>query len=110
MNNFAQFMKEWLEEAEKELPFVEETATKEQCFDMVRGMSELLKKSGCGPYTVFKFQQECNNIARHGGNYTQYYGVCARYYEYNILRQQKNSQLTFREKCKKIVADYGDAY
>ncbi len=72
MNNMAEFIKGWLSVEESDVPFEEKALSKEECFDLCRQTYTLLQNAGCRPYTLFKFRDTANNIARMHGDWKQY--------------------------------------
>lgn len=74
------------DESDVELVFEEQELTREQCYDICRQTAAMLQDAGCGPFTVFKFKEECNNLARRGSGWKAYYAHCAKYIEYNVRK------------------------
>ncbi|MBR3073627.1 hypothetical protein [Fibrobacter sp.] len=79
------------EDEETELPFEEDELSKEECFAMCRTTYNVLKDAGCGPYTLFKFKEECNSLARQHKDWKAYYAHCAKYIEYEVRKGQSRS-------------------
>lgn len=87
MSSMAEFMKGWLQAGEEmELPFEEISFSKEECYDLCRKTYSLLERAGCKPYTLFKFRQVSNAIARRGGSWEEYYEHCAKYIEFYVYK------------------------
>lgn len=78
------------EDEEEELVFEEEELSKEECFAMCRTTYDVLKQAGCGPYTLFKFKEECNSLARQKKDWKAYYAHCARYIEFEARKGQSS--------------------
>lgn len=72
-----------------ELPFEEDNVerTKEQCYDLVRGVCRELVNAGVGPYTIIRFKKRANAIAQEGGEWDDYFELCAEYVERNLMRR-----------------------
>lgn len=74
------------QEEQEELPFEETALTKEECFDMCRKTYVLLQNAGNRPYTLFRFRESCNDLARKHAKWKEYYGICAKYIEYYVYK------------------------
>lgn len=68
---------------EGELPFEELVVekTKEETYAYVQEFARLLVDMGAGPYTVYKFKERCNALARKGACFAPYYALCCEYAE-----------------------------
>lgn len=78
---------------EVELPFEEitESHTKEECYQLVRGIHDAMLKAGVGPYTLLQFKERSNGIARSGGEWAEYYKLCCEYVEHHLMRGGKSA-------------------
>lgn len=94
MSNMKEFIAGWLSVEETDVPFEEKALSKEECYDLCRQTYTLLQNAGCRPYTLFKFRDTANNIARMHGDWKQYYEHCAKYIEFYVYRDF--SQKRFR--------------
>lgn len=76
----------------EELVFEEEELTKEQCFDLCRKTLFLLQKVGNRPYMLFRFKEQCNEIAKKKGGWKEYYSLCAKYIEFYVYKDFSYNQ------------------
>lgn len=86
MYSFKDFISDWMSTDCEELPFEEPSYTKEQCFELCRKTYTVLENAGCRPYTLFRFRDYCNTIARRHGTWKEYYEHCAKYVEFYVYK------------------------
>lgn len=93
--NFNPYLALTMSNISEEPPFPEihEEHTKEECYSLVRNCAEILERAAVGPYTLFRFKQDANSIARSGGKWEDYYGLCAKYLEFNVYKKNNRKRI-----------------